>query len=672
MRKKLLHYYQGLSLTGNQSEAITYLEDFFHGPQHAFVLKGYAGTGKTFMLSRLPSYFRESYIPFHYIAPTGRAAKILRKKTNCSASTIHSMLYKLDVTNSQLELDDDEYKLCFELRENTDPSNTVYIIDEASMVSDMYSESEALKFGSGRLLTDLMSYVNCQTTKRKIIFIGDYAQLAPVGSNMSPALSIRYLTQSLHLQCIEYEMTDVFRQAQDSGVLQLSLGLRNALKQERYDQFVAEPNQRDVFHSSILDSVHTFCSRWSVHDEESAIMIAQTNSSVHEYNQAIRERLGYRPNELQAGDQLLVVKNTIVNGIPLFNGDFIRVKQSGRLEVRSIRLRGVPDEVPLHFRTVTATWPGMHGEMIEMELKILENLLYSTNRELTRLELRALMADFRMRHPGLHPKHELFLEVLRSDPYVGALLVKFGYAITGHKSQGGEWKHVIVDLHFSKSIRCEEYFRWSYTAITRARNELFLVRTPGTQFTKEQVEPSDALEELTANVTERLGQYNFVAERMDSRPYQLQFAIKTPSGNHRVQIYYNKRFDITSSQIQSGTGGLDERILQMLLESLITKHSAAAEPAEAVSKGQLQQEVVDLVVPTLQAIEPSFTFQSASEHQHCIKVKGLIQHREFVLNIYFNQRQVFTKMHVEKGRELLSGLEWESQMQHVLRNRIPY
>jgi DNA replication protein DnaC len=183
----LADFFLKTSLTDSQTSAVKKLEQFLSNSNHVFILKGYAGTGKTFMLGGLRQYLDAIDRPYCFVAPTGRAAKVLRKKTKCAAFTIHSLIYQLDTKESRMDIDSDgNYKLYFKKRVNEYPLNTVFIVDESSMVSDTYSESESMKFGSGKLLSDFIGFVDCKGINRKVLFLGDHVQLPPVNSTNCP------------------------------------------------------------------------------------------------------------------------------------------------------------------------------------------------------------------------------------------------------------------------------------------------------------------------------------------------------------------------------------------------------------------------------------------------------------------------------------------------------
>jgi ATP-dependent exoDNAse (exonuclease V), alpha subunit - helicase superfamily I member len=649
MGLRIADFFKQISLTGSQEKAIVKLESFLAGNGQAFILKGYAGTGKTFMLSRLCEFFKETGQPFYYIAPTGRAAKVLRKKTNHPAGTIHSLIYQMDPKHSVLELEEEKYKLNFRLRQNDDATNTVYIVDESSMVSDTYSDTETLKFGSGKLLSDLLTYIACDKTSRKVIFIGDYAQLAPVNSRMSPALSIPYLTEKYGLGCEHYELSDVYRQAQDSGILRVSMDIRDELKRESYSALSIRDNGNDIQEIPIEKSVDVFSNQWSASDEESIIIIAQTNDMVYKYNKAIRRRLGMKSNDIVPGDQLLVVKNTIIEGMPLFNGDFIRVlRVSQNSEIRNIRLKGVDDEVQLSFRTVIILYTDTRGEAVQVKSKILENLLYSGDREISQLEQRAMLVDFRMRNPHIKQRNELFTEMLRADPYFNALQVKYGYAITGHKSQGGEWKSVIVDYRYTSSTRSEEFFRWAYTATTRAKSSLYAIHPPTIEPIEEFRFDSEAVNQLAERVADKLHHYNLGPALTEFKNYHFIMYIHTRTGEQRVLVHYNSKLQISSYQLLEGGRDLDVQIITLILDSFLSTSNGDE------SQSPMIQAATAAAVPLLEETITDFQFTDATEHPHLIKIRGQAGGAELVLNVYFNKKNAFTKLIVEKGDPLLT------------------
>jgi hypothetical protein len=647
---KLSDFFRQTSLTASQMECIAWMERFLDSKDEVFILKGYAGTGKTFMLSGLSSYFQKMEHPFLFLAPTGRAARVLRKKTGCAAQTIHKMIYRLDSDASVFDDGDDDYKLYFDLLEYQGPTSTLFIVDESSMVSDTYSDNENLKFGSGKLLADLIKFVHVSGTNRKLLFVGDYAQLPPVGSNHSPALSSAYLSDQFGLHCIEFELTDVYRQAKDSAILQVSMAIRDSIRSSSYDTFVIDANECDIIEIPIEQSVDTFQFAWSTSDDESVILIAHTNAHVYKYNRAIRKRLGFASNEMGVGDQLLVVKNTIVEGIPLFNGDFIKVIDiSPGVEVRKVRLRGEKEDTVLNYRTITAE---LLGEPVSITVKVYENLLFSPERDLSRLDRRAIMADFRMRHPWLKPKDEFFAAVLRQDPYFNALQVKFGYAVTCHKSQGGEWKEAIVDFRYSSSIYSEEYFRWAYTAITRAKVKLHMVYPPLRQNRAVQsYESSEALA-MAARLTDQLASFNLRTHYIDYHQHQFILHLRTAGEVQRIAVYYDSYYKITSYRLLDGIRNLQDRVLASITESWVKPINEAQELKHI--KTSMSKTITESVVPYLEQTITGYKRISASEHQDAVKVKGIIRGSELTLIFYQNKEREFTKLVVEKGSSLLS------------------
>ena len=219
------------TLTNGQYRLLDELEKFLSDNSTCFLLKGYAGTGKTFMMKGLTDFLTETKRRFIIAAPTGRAAKVISQKTEHKAYTIHKTIYSSkDLKEFKTKDGTETFKFFYEVKHNEDPNNTIYIIDEASMLSDVYSEGEFFRFGSGHLLKDMLEYINFDNNvhNKKIIFIGDDAQLPPVNMNSSPALDGKYLQENYNLVSSEYELTEVVRQKAESGILKNATQLRQS------------------------------------------------------------------------------------------------------------------------------------------------------------------------------------------------------------------------------------------------------------------------------------------------------------------------------------------------------------------------------------------------------------------------------------------------------------
>lgn len=480
-------------LTDGQSKLVDRLGDFLDSKEDkVFLLKGYAGTGKTFVTKGLTEYFQAIKRNYILSAPTGKASKVIANKTKSPAYTIHKTIYSFkDIGDYRDDGVDgtQTYKFYSKLAVNEDSVDTVYIVDEASMVSDVYSEAEFFRFGSGRLLKDFLTYVNLDHNdhSKKVIFIGDDAQLPPVGMNNSPALNNKYLLENHHLNTIFYELTEVVRQKAESGIMDNANMLRNALEKNIFNELDFDLSKPDVIHVDYADLVDLYMETSGYRISGESIIIAHSNADVADYNHAVRQVFFPGVEEVAVNDKVMAVNNSDAAGFFISNGDFGQVKQIyGPPEVRSIKLKkrsGATEEietkeVDLVFRHVRLAFRDLGGEVQVFDTKIIETLLYSKEPSLSSDESKALYVDFCIRHPRLKPRTKEFTDTLRSDPYFNAFRLKFGYAITCHKAQGSEWNNVFVKCKTYQSQLSSDYFRWLYTAITRTAKNLYVLDEP--------------------------------------------------------------------------------------------------------------------------------------------------------------------------------------------------
>lgn len=469
-------------LTADQQSAVSALQAFLEDPSPCFLLKGYAGTGKTFLMAGLVKYLASQERPFRLMAPTGRAAKILTQKTGYQAGTIHRGIYALDQLKelpAQSEADGDGFKFYYDLRLNQEPAGTVYIVDEASMVSNKYNEAEFFRFGSGHLLHDLFRYISFSAGARhKIIFVGDTAQLPPVDSSISPALSAARLQTDFKFTPAAYELTQVVRQKSESGILDNATQIREAIRQDIYNRLEIKTATPDVSAVAPADLLSRYLEAAENKISATTMIIAYSNRIVYDYNRVIRQHFFPNQPQISPGDKILLVQNNYAHAIELFNGDFGRViKAAERTESRTIPVTKTT-RVELVFRDAVIRFWDINNRPQDVACKIIENLLNSKERELSSEETKALYIDFKIRYPKLIPGTKDFKDTLKTDPWFNALRIKYGYAVTCHKAQGGEWPHVFVDFDASMGKLNEIYFRWVYTAITRAAKQLYLVNEP--------------------------------------------------------------------------------------------------------------------------------------------------------------------------------------------------
>ena len=341
----------------------------------------------------------------------------------------------------------------------------------------------------GFLLKDFLKFVNLDHNDhtKKVIFIGDDAQLPPVGMNFSPALDSDYLFREHHVRSTSFELTQVVRQKAESGVIANVIPIRKALSDKVFNRLTVDfgyPDVKEVAHRDLMARYLESCGH-TINGE--SIVIAHSNSDVADYNHKIREHFFPGQKEVMAGDKVMVVTNTNVNGLFISNGDFGLVRQVlGSPETRTITLkRRVPAsgkveeiQVPLVFRDVEIGFKDLDGLPHFFRAKVLEELLYSKETNLSSDQNKALYLDFCIRNKGLRRRSTEFKHALKSDPYFNALRLKFGYAITCHKAQGSEWNHVFVKCKSHQSQLSADYFRWFYTAITRTARHLYLLDPP--------------------------------------------------------------------------------------------------------------------------------------------------------------------------------------------------
>ena len=483
--------FRDYSLTNGQQELLKNLNEFLGDKTSCFLLKGYAGTGKTFMMKGLTNFLKSVNRPFVLAAPTGRAAKVISQRTKSKAYTIHKTIYSnKDLKEFKTENTDgtETFKFEYSLRNNEDQANTVYIIDEASMLSDMYSEGEFFRFGSGFLLKDLLKYINFDNNdhKKKVIFIGDNAQLPPVNMNFSPALNEQYLREKCQVSVSSYELTEVVRQQKDSGILHNATKIRASLKSNIFNQIDIETHFADTKPVQHQDLLKTYLQACGNQIDDETIIIAYSNSSVKEYNDFVRSHFFPNQSTITKGDKIILVSNNYNYQIELLNGDFGIIQEvSLTNEIRNVTLKRknklgnvVEIKVPLHFRNVTIQFKYTDEKPYNIECKIIENILYSKERDLSSDELKALYLDFKIRNPNLKAGTKELKDALRTDKYFNALRIKFGYAVTCHKSQGGEWKRAFVNCKTAMGYFNASYFRWLYTALTRAKEVLYTLDEP--------------------------------------------------------------------------------------------------------------------------------------------------------------------------------------------------
>ena len=335
----LSRMFEGVRLTSGQASLVPKLQAFLDDDEaRIFILRGYAGTGKTFLMKGVVDYLSAVNRSVHLMAPTGRAAKVLSTRTSRSPSTIHAHLYS---PRDRDDPDDEDFTLVSDLTSNTDELDAVYVVDEASMVSDRETQNPLLQFGSGRLLADLLHFLEDAPCahRRHILFVGDAAQLPPVGMTVSPALSPVHLEEEFGLKPSEHTLTDIVRQKQDSGILALATALRTGLKNKTYALPRLPADVPDVERIDARDMARLCWEVMGRRITRDAVMIAQTNVRAQQLNRAFRRLQFPGVEELAAGDKLMVILNTHMHGEFICNGDFCQVLRTGARTRRSVSFR---------------------------------------------------------------------------------------------------------------------------------------------------------------------------------------------------------------------------------------------------------------------------------------------------------------------------------------------
>jgi ATP-dependent exoDNAse (exonuclease V) alpha subunit len=459
--------YFDFKLTTEQTDAVTAISDYINSSNdNVFVLTGYAGTGKTSLLKGLSKRFQDDYAIYH-LASTGRAAKVLSSKTGMAADTIHRVIYKHEIT--VIDRFQQLIKVTYKLKQNIAHKNSIYFVDESSMISDKKSLDTDLNFGTGKLLSDLLTYVG----DRKLIFIGDKAQLPPVNFKYSPALSVEYIQHYHNLKVATINLSEVVRIAQTTGIYQNSDYLRNAIAANQ-DHYLAL-NMSHASDITIHNSIDTMTSRFTEIAPkvgiDNLIFITASNKAAHEINLNIRHKLyGRKSIEiLQQNEVLMVIQNNYYYN--LMNGDAVSVSW---ISNQTRQIKGII------FRDIEVLYddPKMLTRRVE-KVKIIENTLTSNSKDLLKdIEYKLRQYAYaKAKSEGIDTKNkEIFIEYLKNEPFVNALRVKYGYAATCHKAQGGEWSHVFTMLEPWMFYQAKSFlYRWAYTAITRSSKHLHIL-----------------------------------------------------------------------------------------------------------------------------------------------------------------------------------------------------
>jgi len=448
--------------TSGQEILLKNLSDFISSPPEGeiYLIKGFAGTGKTTIVNALVRTLSDLKHSAILLAPTGRAAKVLSSYTSRPAFTIHKKIYRQERGKDGLG--------SFVLDRNLH-KNAFFIVDEASMIGDRNFENS--QFGSGDLLGDLLYFVqsgnNCH-----LILIGDTAQLPPVGLEISPALDVKHL-ESLGLQVRESFLSDVLRQAMDSGILKNATYLRRMIEEndEYFPRFNIEGDD-DVIRLGGTDLLDALEDSYSKYGEEGTIVVSRSNKRANKFNMGIRNQILWREEEISLGDLLMIVKNNYHWISPEEGLDFIANGDIAKLE-RIIKYQSM-----YNYRYADVILSLGDYKNLEVEARIMLDTLLMDTASLPLKNQRELFQTIIEDYAG-EPDPKKRTKNVIENPFYNALQVKFAYAVTCHKAQGGQWKSVFIDPgFFHEDMLNREYLRWLYTAFTRATEKLYLVNFP--------------------------------------------------------------------------------------------------------------------------------------------------------------------------------------------------
>jgi len=427
-------------------------------PDEIFLLKGYAGTGKTTVISTIVEHLKDINKKYVLLAPTGRAAKVMANYSEKPAHTIHKRIYfpKKSSGGVSFTMQTNKFK------------NTIFIVDEASMISD--SPTESSMYENGSLLDDLIMYIysghNC-----KMILVGDTAQLPPVGMDVSPALDMDKLSMNYNMEVPHIELDEVMRQEEKSGILFNATELREILKSHFIDTFQFQLRGfKDIVRLTdgydIQDAIHAAYSNYSIED---TAFIVRSNKRANQYNQQIRLKILDKESELSPGDFMMVVKNNYFwlkdsdEAGFIANGDIIEILEIFRImelygfKFAKVKIRMVdyPNQIPLETILI-----------LDTVMSEAPSLTYEQNNQL----YQEVMKDYEDETSQYRR-----LQKVKNNEYFNALQVKFSYAITCHKSQGGQWNTVFIEQPYLPEGIDRDYIRWLYTAMTRAKDKLYLI-----------------------------------------------------------------------------------------------------------------------------------------------------------------------------------------------------
>lgn len=628
------------TLTTQQQQVLAKIKIFMESDASVFILRGYAGTGKTTMVKQIVDYVLQDWY-VELMAPTGRAARVLQTKTGHLAKTIHKTIYSSAalLTKDVQDVAESEFKLCFPIK-MTD-GNIVAIVDEASMLCSLKRAQEIFVFGTDNLMDDLLTYVR-PSFGGKVIFVGDPMQLPPIGESVSNALNADFFEQK-GLKVMQAELTEVLRQTGDSVILKNAMQIRNLLKKEKRNRLVFEKKKGDMESLPSGELLKKYIETRKQTKKDDSVVICFSNRSASKYNKDIRKELyGEEEPELQVGDVLLVNQNNY--RLDIMNGEFVpvlyvgeKVRQSAPVYVQEggNKIRKVIELEFVHIQV-------FNSQNERQDCMLLLDLLNNENPSLGIDEQRALFINFRMRNPNLKPRTEEFTNALMADPYFNCLKAKYGYAVTGHKCQGGEWDNVFID-YCGRTGLSDDCLRWAYTATTRARKLLYFTNLPHiTPFTKFRIDPIQQCTKINEEcriigkieyspfhdvtapnylhakwmcINNNMKWTPYKIDKVESKPYQEIYYIKTPDGVERYSIRYKK-------------GG----IFQKAVPQTLSAHSVMV---SMLLNDERAMPLIFNYVPSDEIHEKLYNLIRSACDGLTIQITNVVEHEDYSVNFFF-------------------------------------
>jgi exodeoxyribonuclease-5 len=449
--------------TPGQKQAIALFADYMccMEKESVMLLKGYAGTGKTSLVSAFVQTLKSMHIKTVLLAPTGRAAKVLGHYSLKQAFTIHKEIYRIQRNKEGNER--------MELRKN-EHTNTIFFVDEASMIYDVQPTQNAmLLFQDTNLLYNLFTYVE-QGENCRLVLIGDTAQLPPVGLSYSPALDKGFLQDNFSKLVFDCELKEVVRQVQKSGILYNATQIRSLLHTQSVSQYTFRTETfQDVTYINVQTLLEKLEKLYRENDFSNVVVITRSNKQSNLLNQAVRANILYREEELEKGDYIMNLKNNYfwlskeAETKFIANGDMMEI----------VRIKNIEERYGFHFADVRVHL--LDYEMADVDVKLILDALYVDGAAMTTESRKILYNQICQDYEHITSRKKRFLDI-QNDPYLNALQIKFAYAQTCHKTQGGQWDIVFIyQGYLPETGLDDDYYRWLYTAVTRTKKQLFLM-----------------------------------------------------------------------------------------------------------------------------------------------------------------------------------------------------